>query len=98
MCHAMARGGKLSAPQSLLRQGLPRSGVVSSAGLDFVILFGLDFQLAISAILHRVGRGIAEVVLAAQFIGNLVEGLPHLVGFVAHGDYAAPPPLGKLAT
>jgi hypothetical protein len=61
---------------SLLRQRLPRRRVVSGAALHFVTFFGFDFQLAIAAIELGISRRVAQVVLAAQFGGDLVEGLP----------------------
>lgn len=41
------------------------SGVVAGAGLDFVILFVLDFDLAVSAVLLGIGWRVSDVVLAA---------------------------------
>jgi hypothetical protein len=60
---------------TLLRQRFVGGGVVAGAALNLVALFGFHFEFAVAAVLQRIGRGIAEVVLAAEFSGNLVEGL-----------------------
>src|ERR1019366_8844031 len=57
----------------LLRLRFARGGVVAGAGLNFVVLFGFDFQFAVAAVEFEIGRRITEVVLAAQFGGDLVE-------------------------
>src|SRR5215469_16830965 len=68
---------------------LVRRCVVPGSGLDFVVLFGLNLQLAIAPVLGSVGGCVSDVVLAAQFGGNLVEGFSQLVEFVADVDDAA---------
>ena len=68
---------------------LVAAGVVAGAGLDFVALLVLDLQLPIGAVLLGVGGGVADVVLAAEFGGDLVEGVPQLVELVADIDDAA---------
>ena len=60
------------------------AGVVTAAGLDFVSLLGVKLKLAERSILGGVGRCIAEVVLAAEFVGDLVEGFLELVELVAN--------------
>src|ERR1035437_9018484 len=57
----------------LLRQGLACGGIVSGAGLYFVILFGFNFQFTVSAVELGVSRRVAKVVLAAQFCGDLIK-------------------------
>jgi hypothetical protein len=54
---------------------LPRQGVISAAGLDLVTIFGPDFYLAEGAVAFGISGGVADVVLAAQFAGDLVEGI-----------------------
>src|ERR1700721_2117162 len=73
------------------------AGVVSGAGLDFIALLVLDFKLAVGAVELGVGGGIADVVLAAQFGGDLVKSFSELVELVAHVDHAAAGLLGELA-
>jgi hypothetical protein len=60
---------------TLLRQRFVGGGIVAGAALNLVALLGFHFEFAVAAVLQRIGRGIAEVVLAAEFSGNLVEGL-----------------------
>src|SRR5450755_3126577 len=47
---------------------------VSGAGLDFVSVFGADFDFAEFAVFGGVGGNVSDAVLAAEFLGNLVEG------------------------
>src|ERR1700683_2860495 len=82
---------------SLLRQRLPRRRIVSGAALDFVVLFGFDFKLAVGAVELGIGGSVAEVILAAEFGGDLVEGLAQFVELVANVDDAASRGLGELA-
>src|SRR5580658_10993444 len=81
---------------TLLRQRGAGGGVVAGARLNFIALFGFDFQFAVASILHAIGGGIAKVVLAAQFGGDLVKGLTQFVELVSHVDDAASGGLGKL--
>jgi len=69
--------------------GLVSDGVVTATGLDLVALLGAQLELAEGAVLNAVGRGIAEVVLAAEFASDLVEGFFELVELVADFDDAA---------
>src|SRR5712671_5198336 len=76
---------------------VPRGGVVAAAGLDFVIpLSGLDLNFAERAVARSVGGHITSVVLAAEFLGNLVEGLAEFFDLVADFDHAASGFLGQL--
>src|SRR5271163_1257755 len=90
-----AAGG--GARSTLLRQRFPRGGVVAGAALHFVALFGLHFQVEVAAVEHRVRRSVAEVVLAAQFGGNLIERFFQFVEFVTHVDDAASGSLGEFS-
>src|SRR5260370_37109426 len=81
----------------LLRQRLPGRRIISSPRLDFVVLFTLDFQFAVASVQFGVEGRVAEVVLAAQLGGDLVEGLSQLVELVPHVDDAASGLLCKLA-
>lgn len=51
------------------------ASVVTGAGLDFVVLLVLDFQLAIRAVLLRVRGNVPDVVLAPELGRDLVERL-----------------------
>src|ERR1700683_4393643 len=82
---------------SLLWQRFARCRVVSRATLDFVVFFGFNFQFAVSAVELGIGGGVTEVVLAAEFGSNLVEGLFQFVELVADVDDAASGGLGELA-
>src|SRR5580704_9038783 len=62
------------------------SGVIARPGLDLVTLLVLDLQLAVAAVELGIGGGIADVVLAAQFSRDLVEGFPELIELVADID------------
>src|ERR1700734_1430140 len=73
----------------LLRQGLACGGIVSGAGLYFVILFGFNFQFTVSAVELGVSRGVANVVLAAQFCGDLIKSLFQFVELIAANDHPA---------
>src|ERR1700735_5338070 len=73
----------------LLRQGLACGGIVSGAGLYFVILFGFNFQFTVSAVELGVSRGVANVVLAAQFCGDLIKSLFQFVELIADVDHPA---------
>src|SRR5580704_17535341 len=65
------------------------AGVVSGARLNLVALFALDLELAVAAVkLGVVGR-VADVVLAAQFGGDLVESVSQLLEVVANIDQPA---------
>src|SRR5271157_1852582 len=65
-------------------------GVVAAARLDFVIpLLGLDLYLTERAIAGSIGGGVANVVLAAEFLRNLVEGLAKFLDLVANFNHAA---------
>src|SRR6267378_7485192 len=76
---------------------VPRCGVVTAARLDSVVrLPGLDLDFAERAVAVAVGRHVTSVVLAAEFLGNLVEGLAELFDLVADFDHAASGFLGKL--
>src|SRR6266498_1122428 len=84
-------GGCVSSDATLDSYGLilAASGIVSGARLDFVALLALDFQLAVASVEFGVGRRVADVVLAAQFGGDLIEGFSELVELVADVDHAA---------
>src|SRR5580700_6872867 len=70
--------------------------VVSRARLDLVVLLALDLELAVAAVQLGVVGSVANVVLAAQFSGDLVESIPQLLEVVANIDQPAPGLLGKL--
>jgi hypothetical protein len=59
----------------LLRQRFPSGGIVPSARLNLVVLLALDFQFAVAAVEFGIDGRVSQVVLAAQFRRNLVEGL-----------------------
>ena len=63
--------------------------IIARARLDLVVLLGVNFHPAEGPVQSRVGGGIAYVVLAAQFLGNLVEGILQFVQLVSHFDDAA---------
>src|SRR5579863_740113 len=71
------------------------AGVVAGARLNFVALYILDFDLAVAAVELGVVGSVANVVLAAQFIGDLVESVLQLLEVVADIDQAASSLLGK---
>src|SRR5581483_11651861 len=73
------------------------AGVVSGAGLHFVALLALDLNFAVGPVFLFVGGRVADVVLAAEFGGNLVKGFAQLVELVAHVDHASAGLLRKLA-
>ena len=73
------------------------SRVISGPRLDLIALFILDLELAVAAVEFRVGRSEADVVLAAQLGGDLVEGLLQLVHLVAHVDHPASGGFGQFA-
>src|SRR5580692_12451327 len=85
------------ARSTLLRRGFARGGVVAGAALHSVALFGFHFEFAVAAVERGVGGCVAEVVLAAEFGGDLVEGFLQLVEFVADVDDAASGGLGEFA-
>ena len=63
--------------------------VIPRPRLDLIVLLILDLQLAVAAVELGIGRRIADVVLAAQFGRDLVEGFPQLVELVPHVDDAS---------
>src|SRR5437899_7609990 len=69
-----------------LHSVLAAGGVVSGAGLDFVVLLVLDFEFAVGAVDLQIGRDVSDVVLAAEFGGYLIEGFAELVELVAYDD------------
>jgi len=80
-----------------MRQWLTGSRVIPCAGLNLVILFTLDFQLPVASVEFGVKRCVAQVVLTAQFGGNLIERLFQLVELVADVDDTASGLLRELA-
>src|SRR5579864_3612435 len=71
--------------------------VISGAGLDLIALLALDFDLAVGSVFLFVGGRVADVVLAAEFGGDLVEGFAQLVELIADVDHAPAGLLCKLA-
>src|ERR1019366_6588521 len=69
--------------------------VIPRPRLDFVVLLVLDLQLAVGPIELGIGRCIADVVLAAQFRRDLVEGLPQRIELVANVDHSPAGLLGE---
>src|SRR5437016_13554701 len=68
--------------------------VITRARLYLVaLLFGLDLNLAKSPIALGIGRGIADVVLAAQFLSDLIKGLFEFFELVSYFN-DAPTSLG----
>src|SRR5271166_5260299 len=64
--------------------------VISRSGLNLVVLVvGVDFDFAERAVEFGVGRAIADVVLAAQFGGDLIEAFFELVELVSDFDHPA---------
>src|SRR5579859_792849 len=63
--------------------------VVAFAGQDFVVVIrDLNLDFPEFAVAGRVGRIVAECVLAAELFGDLIEG-GHEVFFVVDDDHAA---------
>ena len=76
---------------------LPASRVIAAPGLDLVLsLLGFDLQFAEAAIASGIGWSVADVVLAAEFGGNVVEGLTQVIDLVANIHDSASGFLGKL--
>src|SRR6202795_4199577 len=76
---------------------VPRGRVVTAARLDSIVrLPGLDLDFAERAVAVVVGRDVTSVVLAAEFLGNLVEGLAEFFDLIADFDHAAAGFLGHL--
>src|SRR5215831_16618784 len=69
------------------RRRIPRR-VISLPRLDFVAVFGFDFDMTERAVVLIVGWRVSHAVLGAQFLGDLGKCLGQLVG-VANGDGAA---------
>src|SRR4029077_9910891 len=89
--------GRASRPTRAMRSVLSVSqGVIPASGLDFIALLGADFDLAEGAVLCGVGGRVAEVVLAAEFLGNLVEAFLELFDFFPDLDDAAAGSVGEL--
>src|ERR1700687_5034870 len=63
---------------------------ISGAGLDFVAIFGADFDFAEFAVFGGVGGNVSDAVLAAEFLGNLVEGGLEFFHLIANFDDSAP--------
>src|ERR1700728_377045 len=90
------RAGVTAAPSlAPCRLVLFTAGVIAGAGLNFVALLVLDLKLAVGTVELGVRRGVADVVLAAQFGSDLIEGVAELVELVAHVDDAAAGLLGQ---
>src|SRR5580700_7358552 len=65
-------------------------GVVSGAGLDFIVFtVGADFDFAEGAVQRGIGWVVTNVVLAAQLVGNLIEALFQLFIFISHFNNTA---------
>src|SRR5205814_849117 len=62
---------------------------ISAARLDFVAVAGTDFYSAEAAILNGVGGNIADVVLAAQLLRDLIKRRFELFCLVPDFDHAA---------
>src|SRR5580704_10251394 len=76
---------------------LPAGRIIAAAGLDLVLsLLGFDFYFAETAVASGIRWGVADVVLAAEFGGNVVECFTQLVDLVADVDDAPARFLGKL--
>src|SRR5271165_5428045 len=72
------------------RMLVPRQSVVTLAGLHLVVAaLGVDLDLAVRAVEFGVGRGIADVVLAAQFVLDLIKGGAQFLLVVADFDHAS---------
>src|SRR6266850_4641389 len=78
--------------QSLLR----RQGVISAPRLHFVVGLAADFDAPEATVSLVVGRGVAQAVLSAQLVGDLIERGLHLFAIVAHFDYSTACLLGQL--
>src|ERR1700690_1187009 len=73
-------------------------GVVTLAGLDFVrSALGTNLDFAIAAVELGIAGRVAKVVLAAQFVLDLVEGLAQFLLLIAHLDDAAAGLFGQFA-
>src|SRR5580704_32199 len=60
------------------------NGVISGARLDLVVFIGgVDFHFAKTSVKGRVGGRVADVVLTAQLVGDLVESLFQLFIFIS---------------
>ncbi len=62
---------------------------ISTARLNFVPIFRLDFNFAEAAVLGGVRRNVANVVLASKFLRNLVESCFELVHLVPNLNYSS---------
>src|SRR5271154_4172250 len=72
-------------------------GVIPAAGLDFVVrLLGLDQHFTKRAVPGSVGGRVSNVVLATQFLRNLVKSLPQFLDLVSNFDDSAARLLGQL--
>ena len=74
----------------------PGDGVVAGAGLDFVIFLRVDLYLAESPVQGGVAGCVTYVVLAAQFLRDLVKGVFQFVHLVSDVDDPAPGFIGEL--
>ena len=64
---------------------LRSDSVISAARLNFVIFAArADFNLAEASVFHRICWRVANVVLAAKFVGDLIEGLFQFVRLVSN--------------
>src|SRR5581483_9908763 len=75
-------------------RSLRRDRVVPRTRLHLVIFFCLDLNFAVRPVALLVGGRVPDVVLAAQFVGDLVERRLQLVHLVPHLDH---PPAGFVA-
>src|SRR5579862_4665827 len=74
----------------LLSGGLAFGGVVAFAGEDFVVVLGdVDFDFAKFAVAGIVGGVVAKCVLAAKFLGDLIEGFLKVLFVVGDNQAAA---------
>src|SRR5208337_1080742 len=71
--------------------------VIALASLHLVISgFGVNLDLAVSAVKLGIRRRITNAVLAAQFVLDLLKRLPQLVLLIADFDHASAGLLGQL--
>src|SRR6266404_8781538 len=81
---------RVSAPAQPLRKLLlVRHGKVSTARLNFVTVFRTDLNFAEFAVFDSVGGSVSDVVLAAEFLRDLIKGGFELLHFIADFNDAA---------
>src|SRR6266498_582511 len=68
---------------------LIRHRKIARASLNFVSLFRVNFYAVEASVFLRIQRYVAQVVLAAQLLRNLVEGCFQFLGFISNFNDAS---------